>query len=164
MYAVLQNVGDSLSLSNCTAEHFTALYTQAALMIFVLDTTIGLGVWLPFTTGKSLALLSVRPSTRLIDLLLLMYAFQLEPRRLLYLLDFPIRAIRVITDPIVDTVMLFLGRAVVPPIAHLAQYCLKCIGRVCTLLMGETLSHKGINTITSLVSNVLHTTEHVIAY
>lgn len=29
-------------------------------MIFVLDTAIGLGVWLPFTIGKSTALLSVR--------------------------------------------------------------------------------------------------------
>lgn len=29
-------------------------------MIFVLDATIGLGIWLPFTMGKTLALLSVR--------------------------------------------------------------------------------------------------------
>ena len=29
-------------------------------MIFVLDTTIGLGIWLPFTIGKTFALLSVR--------------------------------------------------------------------------------------------------------
>jgi len=28
-------------------------------MIFVLDTAVGLGVWLPFTFGKSTALLSV---------------------------------------------------------------------------------------------------------
>jgi hypothetical protein len=28
-------------------------------MVFVLDTAIGLGVWLPFTIGKSTALLSV---------------------------------------------------------------------------------------------------------
>ena len=28
-------------------------------MIFVLDATIGIGIWLPFTIGKSLALLSV---------------------------------------------------------------------------------------------------------
>jgi E3 ubiquitin-protein ligase MARCH6 len=32
---------------------------NAALMIFVLDTAVGLGVWLPFTFGKSTALLSV---------------------------------------------------------------------------------------------------------
>lgn len=29
-------------------------------MIFVLDATIGIGIWFPFTIGKSLALLSVR--------------------------------------------------------------------------------------------------------
>ena len=29
-------------------------------MIFVLDASIGIGIWLPFTVGKSLALLSVR--------------------------------------------------------------------------------------------------------
>ena len=28
-------------------------------MIFVLDTAVGLGIWLPFTFGKSAALLSV---------------------------------------------------------------------------------------------------------
>lgn len=28
-------------------------------MIFVLDTAIGLGIWVPFTIGKSAALLSV---------------------------------------------------------------------------------------------------------
>lgn len=31
-------------------------------MVFVLDTAIGLGVWLPFTIGKSAALLSVSGS------------------------------------------------------------------------------------------------------
>jgi hypothetical protein len=40
-------------------------------MIFVLDTTIGIGVWLPFTIGKSIALLSVCiQHVFLIDLLL----------------------------------------------------------------------------------------------
>jgi E3 ubiquitin-protein ligase MARCH6 len=34
-------------------------------MVFVLDTAIGLGVWLPFTIGKSTALLSVRDITAL---------------------------------------------------------------------------------------------------
>ena len=33
---------------------------QAVLMTFILDTTIGLGIWLPFTIGKSTALLTVR--------------------------------------------------------------------------------------------------------
>lgn len=33
---------------------------QAALMIFVLDTAIGIGIWVPFTIGKTTALLTVR--------------------------------------------------------------------------------------------------------
>ena len=28
-------------------------------MVFILDTAIGIGVWVPFTVGKSAALLSV---------------------------------------------------------------------------------------------------------
>lgn len=35
-------------------------------MVFVLDTAIGLGVWLPFTIGKSAALLSVSGSTAIV--------------------------------------------------------------------------------------------------
>ena len=40
---------------------------QAALMIFVLDTTIGVGVWLPFTIGKSIALLTVSDGVSILD-------------------------------------------------------------------------------------------------
>ncbi|KAG6852930.1 hypothetical protein C0991_008075 [Blastosporella zonata] len=58
---------------------------NAALMIFVLDTAIGLGIWIPFTIGKTTALLS------------------LDPPRFLQILHLPIRAIRLITDPFVDT-------------------------------------------------------------
>ncbi|KAF8903526.1 hypothetical protein CPB84DRAFT_1814671 [Gymnopilus junonius] len=57
---------------------------NAALMIFVLNTAIGLGVWVPFTFGKTAALLS------------------LDPHRLLQVLHLPIRAMRVVTDPFVD--------------------------------------------------------------
>jgi hypothetical protein len=35
--------------------------SQAGLMIFVLDTAIGVGVWAPFIFGKSTALLFVSP-------------------------------------------------------------------------------------------------------
>jgi E3 ubiquitin-protein ligase MARCH6 len=39
-------------------------------MMFVLDTAIGLLVWLPFTLGKSTALLSVSSSQAAVHLLL----------------------------------------------------------------------------------------------
>ncbi|OAX41033.1 hypothetical protein K503DRAFT_713394 [Rhizopogon vinicolor AM-OR11-026] len=72
------------------------VFQNAVLMIFVLDTAIGFGVWLPFTFGKTTALLS------------------LDPPRALYILDLPIRAMRVITDPIVDLVTVLLGLFVFP--------------------------------------------------
>ncbi|KAG5654209.1 hypothetical protein H0H81_006242 [Sphagnurus paluster] len=70
---------------------------NAALMIFVLDTAIGLGIWIPFTVGKSTALLAMNPP------------------RFLQILHLPIRAIRVITDPVVDTVVFFFLELVLPP-------------------------------------------------
>ncbi|KAI0029551.1 hypothetical protein K488DRAFT_56109 [Vararia minispora EC-137] len=69
---------------------------NASLMIFVLDTVIGLGIWLPFTLGKTAALLS------------------LDPMRALYLLHLPVRLMRVVTDPIVDSVLFLLNRVLMP--------------------------------------------------
>ncbi|KAG6826951.1 hypothetical protein H0H92_013788 [Tricholoma furcatifolium] len=69
---------------------------NAALMIFVLDTAIGLGIWVPFTIGKTTALLS------------------LDPPRFLQILHLPIRAIRIITDPFVDTSAFFLLEILLP--------------------------------------------------
>ncbi|KLO17994.1 hypothetical protein SCHPADRAFT_925510 [Schizopora paradoxa] len=74
----------------------TTVFQNAALMIFVLDTTIGVGVWLPFTIGKTSALLS------------------LEPVRLLHLLHWPIRIIRIATDPLVDLLFSLLKRTALP--------------------------------------------------
>ncbi|KAH7910305.1 hypothetical protein BJ138DRAFT_1009132 [Hygrophoropsis aurantiaca] len=69
---------------------------NAVLMIFVLDTAIGFGIWLPFTLGKTTALLS------------------LDPPRFLHILHLPIRAMRIITDPIVDLVTFLVNRFVLP--------------------------------------------------
>jgi len=69
---------------------FLTVLQNAALMVFVLDTTIGLGIWAPFTIGKSSALLS------------------LNPRRMLQIVHFPIKAIRLVTDPVVDSVLYFV--------------------------------------------------------
>ncbi|KAF8166549.1 hypothetical protein K438DRAFT_1856932 [Mycena galopus ATCC 62051] len=74
---------------------------NAALMIFVLDTAIGLLVWIPFTLGKSTALLS------------------LDPQRFLQILHLPIRAMRIVTDPIVDSVMYIVASLLLPLIARL---------------------------------------------
>ncbi|KDR68014.1 hypothetical protein GALMADRAFT_79202, partial [Galerina marginata CBS 339.88] len=74
---------------------------NAALMIFVLDTAIGLGVWIPFTIGKTTALLS------------------LDPRRMLQVLHLPVRAMRLVTDPIVDFVAWIIVDLFFPRVAQL---------------------------------------------
>ncbi|KAH8832844.1 hypothetical protein DL96DRAFT_1667326 [Flagelloscypha sp. PMI_526] len=80
---------------------------NATLMIFVLDTAMGLGVWIPYTIGKSTALLT------------------LNPPRLLKILHLPIQAIRLVTDPIVDAVVFVISSFIMPPILRLAGYFLR---------------------------------------
>ncbi|PSR82583.1 hypothetical protein PHLCEN_2v6016 [Hermanssonia centrifuga] len=103
-----------------------AVLQNAALMIFVLDTTIGVGVWLPFTVGKSIALLS------------------LDPRRFLYILHFPIRAIRIVTDPVVDSFMFLIARLVVPPLSRLGLLGIAFFTRLLSIVIGSGNATKSI--------------------
>ncbi|KAF8074708.1 hypothetical protein FPV67DRAFT_1474663 [Lyophyllum atratum] len=119
---------------------------NAALMIFVLDTAIGLGIWIPFTVGKSTALLS------------------LDPPRFVQILHLPIRAIRIITDPIVDSVAFFVVELLFPPVKRvllnlatsLSNSALWVIGA----LFGQPAVNGIINTATKLASNVANLAEH----
>ncbi|KAH9893215.1 hypothetical protein C8Q73DRAFT_746014 [Cubamyces lactineus] len=89
---------------------------NAILMTFILDITIALGIWLPFTIGKATALLS------------------LNPRRAMQILHLPLRLIRLVTDPVVDTVVLVLSRLAVPPLVALSQFVLaSCFSAVSSL-------------------------------
>ncbi|TDL24001.1 hypothetical protein BD410DRAFT_786709 [Rickenella mellea] len=74
----------------------TGVFQNAALMIFALDMTLGLCVFLPFLIGKTSALLS------------------LEPQRIGQIIHFPIRAMRLVTDPVVDLVFLLLRISLLP--------------------------------------------------
>ncbi|KAJ7777220.1 hypothetical protein B0H16DRAFT_1301759 [Mycena metata] len=74
---------------------------NAALMIFVLDTAIGLLVCIPFTLGKATALLS------------------LDPHRFLQILHLPIRAMRIVTDPVVDSVVYIIAALLLPFVGRL---------------------------------------------
>ncbi|KAH9479708.1 ERAD-associated E3 ubiquitin-protein ligase doa10 [Psilocybe cubensis] len=77
------------------------VFQNAALMIFVLDTAIGICVWVPFTIGKTTALLT------------------LDPKRLLQVLHLPIRAMRYLTDPFVDVFVFIIMRVLLPRIGSL---------------------------------------------
>ncbi|KAF9482616.1 hypothetical protein BDN70DRAFT_852941 [Pholiota conissans] len=80
---------------------------NAMLMIFVLDTAIGIGIWIPFTIGKTTALLC------------------LDPHRLLQVLHLPIRAMRLVTDPIVDFFAYILVELTLPWILSICKGLLK---------------------------------------
>ncbi|TRM65382.1 hypothetical protein BD626DRAFT_546886 [Schizophyllum amplum] len=72
---------------------------NAMLMTFVLDTAIGLGIWVPFTVGKATALLT------------------LDPPRLFKLLQLPMVIIRVLTDPIYETFLTYVDNVFSPSVA-----------------------------------------------
>ena len=103
------------------------IVSQAALMVFILDTAIGVGVWIPFTLGKSAALLSVSAQYRPLLRCELNAVTQLDPHRTLQLLHLPIRAIRIVTDPVVDFAVYLIVELLLPSafqilsnLAHLA--------------------------------------------
>lgn len=111
-----------------------AVVQNVALMIFVLNATIGIGIWLPFTIGKSLALLS------------------LDPKRLLYVLHFPIRAIRIITDPVVDSFMFFLLRVISPLLWRAVQPFLGASMRALSGVLGVQNAEKGIESLSIMLN------------
>ncbi|KAJ3890861.1 hypothetical protein GG344DRAFT_48592, partial [Lentinula edodes] len=79
------------------------LAQNAALMILIMDSVIGLAMWIPYTLGKSTAFL------------------MLEPQRMLFILHLPIRAIRLVTDPAVDLVAYIIIDVLLPPHIQLLQ-------------------------------------------
>ena len=48
---------------------------------------------------------------------------QLDPRRALQVLHWPIRVIRVATDPVVDSIFLIIGYLILPSIARMLEGC-----------------------------------------
>ncbi|KAF7317716.1 RING-CH-type domain-containing protein [Mycena kentingensis (nom. inval.)] len=108
---------------------------NAALMIFVLDTAIGVLVWVPFTLGKSTALLS------------------LNPPRLFKILHLPIRAIRLITDPIVDTIMYIIASLLLPfitrTLCRLASIVLVTFLFIARLFIGQS----GVDSLVESANN-----------
>ncbi|KAH8104046.1 hypothetical protein BXZ70DRAFT_888328, partial [Cristinia sonorae] len=115
---------------------------NAGLMIFVLDITIAVLVWFPFTMGKSLALLA------------------LNPRRSMQLLHLPLRAIRFITDPIVDFVVYMISRTLVPPFLRLCESVVTLIFSILATLMGDNMAAKVYNLSVDMVSHNIPVGQH----
>ncbi|KAJ7173518.1 hypothetical protein C8R46DRAFT_892656 [Mycena filopes] len=121
---------------------------NAALMVFVLDTAIGLLVCIPFTLGKATALLS------------------LDPHRFLQLLHLPIRAMRIVTDPIVDSVMYIIAALLLPLVGRLLYRVanLLFLGAlfVISVVFGKHKADKTFEMTSSVVCIHLHTVGRLI--
>lgn len=112
-------------------------------MIFVLDFTIAILVWLPFTVGKALALLAVScEHSGHVDLNAHFLSLKLNPRRSMQLLHLPLRAIRFITDPIVDFVLYVIAHTVVPPLIRLGESMAKIVFSALATFVGEKAATK----------------------
>ncbi|KIY52974.1 hypothetical protein FISHEDRAFT_34386, partial [Fistulina hepatica ATCC 64428] len=72
------------------------IFSNAALMTMFLDAATIVGVFTPFVIGKTAVLLT------------------LNPPHLLRILHFPIRVMRIFTDPVVDSAAFFFMRVVLP--------------------------------------------------
>ncbi|KAJ3511235.1 hypothetical protein NLJ89_g4212 [Agrocybe chaxingu] len=118
------------------------VFQNAALMIFVLDTAIGLCIWVPFTIGKTAALLS------------------LDPRRLLQVLHLPIRAMRLITDPIVDLVAFVILRLILPRVLNGFSLIFRVIMFFLSNSVGQFVPEKATIGMSAFSSKLLnHSTE-----
>ncbi|CAE6428946.1 unnamed protein product [Rhizoctonia solani] len=87
----------------------TSVFQNVFLMIFIIDLAIAVGIWMPFTMGKTTALLS------------------LQPADVLALVRFPIIAVRIMTDPIVDGLLFLLNLLLRPlkwGITHIFPFAL----------------------------------------
>ncbi|GBE86611.1 hypothetical protein SCP_0904900 [Sparassis crispa] len=92
---------------------------NATLVTFILDASIGVGVWLPFTLGKCTALLS------------------LNPRRSVQILQLPLRLIRLVTDPVVDFIILWIRQSFFPWAVDLASIGLQRADNVLASAVGH---------------------------
>lgn len=125
-------------------------------MIFVLHLTIGLGVWVPFTVGKSAALLVVSSPDCVPNHALTHNPLQLDPYRCLQILHLPIKAMRVVTDPVVDSTIFLVTHVILPTILRIArrqvQTCCTFIVFLVRHLVGATITDKITHAVQSAVS------------
>ncbi len=77
---------------------------------------------------------------------------QLDPRRFLQVLHWPIRAIRFITDPAVDLILYLIARTVLPPLSRMSHLVLNSLADVISSMVGEELANKAFDFGSIMVS------------
>ncbi|XP_006462126.1 hypothetical protein AGABI2DRAFT_118987 [Agaricus bisporus var. bisporus H97] len=116
-----------------------SVFQNAALMIFVLDTAIGVGVWIPFMIGRCVAQLS------------------LNPKRIVQILHFPIRLIRIITDPEVDLVIWIIQRVY----RDFFKVYMRPVVKMAKILIKNTLGEDKVATYVGFANRTYNGTVHL---
>lgn len=83
------------------------------------------------------------------------YRLQLDPQRFLQILHLPIRAMRVITDPVVDTVAFFVVDLLFPPLLRLARQLVAYLFLSVINITTKTLGRSTADMVTKLVTNIV---------
>lgn len=76
---------------------------------------------------------------------------QLDPRQFLYILHLPLRLIRLVTDPIVDTALLLMSRLLLPSLLPVTNIALNISFRATSFVIGQKLTSR----LASLIANIV---------
>ncbi|KAF4610509.1 hypothetical protein D9613_006687 [Agrocybe pediades] len=112
------------------------VFQNAALMTLVLDTAIGFGIWIPFTIGKTTALLT------------------LDPKRFLQVLHLPIRAMRLLTDPVVDFLVYIVVDLIIPRIVRLLFWVVRLCVFFIAVPVGKLLGKSATNSASEFYASI----------
>jgi E3 ubiquitin-protein ligase MARCH6 len=97
-----------------------------ALIVTILNLSMGLGVWIPYTVGKtaSLMLVGYQPGWTIESY----FPTKADPWRLVELANYPILMVRYMTDPIVDSIVEYIHR-VAPKLVSRPEMSLDSLGQ-----------------------------------
>ena len=81
--------------------------------------------------------------------------FQLNPHRFLQILHLPIRAMRIVTDPVVDSVAFLIKRFVLPPAFKALHLLLNLFAWFVTLIISTVAGQRSADTVSQKVSSTV---------
>lgn len=83
------------------------------------------------------------------------FTFQLEPQRFLQIIHFPIRTMRIVTDPVVDSVAFLIKKFALPPLLRVFHFTggvvMYLVLHTITMVAGRAQADKASEGLTSLV-------------
>jgi E3 ubiquitin-protein ligase MARCH6 len=88
---------------------------------------------------------------------------QLDPYRLLQLLHFPIRAMRIITDPIVDSLVFLVVRFVLPLVLGIARRVINTLALSGLLFLVKLFGQMRVDEASQALIEMVRSSESIIS-